>query len=79
MVVLLLVDDGDPSRGHRDNLFEPRFHQAGIACGPHKSYRSACVIDFATELIEKPAAKEPRQNDPARATPQEGVPHGHDE
>jgi uncharacterized protein YkwD len=54
MVLMLLVDDGVPSRHHRTNLLELRFRVAGIACGPHPTYRSLCVIDLASEFEERP-------------------------
>lgn len=43
----LIVDDGLPSRGHRKLLLSPFFHYAGIACGPHVSQGTVCVIDLA--------------------------------
>ena len=47
VVVSLVVDDGVPSRGHRELLLNPGFHKAGIACGPHKKFGWMCVIDLA--------------------------------
>ena len=34
-------------RGHRDNIFNPRYRLVGGAVGPHKGYRDMCVMDFA--------------------------------
>jgi hypothetical protein len=47
VVVDLLVDDGVPDRGHRRNIFDSRVHVAGVACGPHATYKMVCVIDQA--------------------------------
>jgi len=52
IVIALIVDDGDRSRGHRKNIFSPVFHYTGIACGPHASFGKMCVIDFAGGFIE---------------------------
>jgi uncharacterized protein YkwD len=47
LVIAQLVDYGVAGRGHRRNLLDPLWHYVGIACGPHKSYGTMCVIDFA--------------------------------
>jgi uncharacterized protein YkwD len=47
VVLQLIVDDGVPGRGHRANFFSPEFRLAGVACGPHPTFRTVCVIDFA--------------------------------
>ncbi len=46
VVLQLIVDDGVPGRGHRANIFSPDFRLAGVACGPHPTYDTVCVIDF---------------------------------
>jgi len=52
VVVSLIVDDGVPGRGHRENIFEPDFLVVGIACGPHPEWRTICVTDFAQSYRE---------------------------
>lgn len=47
VIVELLVDDGVRDRGHRRILLDPAYRAAGAACGPHKIYRSVCVIDLS--------------------------------
>ncbi len=46
VVIQLIVDDGLPDRGHRDNIFDPAFRVVGIACGDHSEYRAICVTTF---------------------------------
>jgi hypothetical protein len=47
VVIGLLVDDGVPTRGHRQNLLNPIFKYAGVGCGRHTVYKEMCVIDLA--------------------------------
>ncbi|MBK9796534.1 MAG: CAP domain-containing protein [Holophagaceae bacterium] len=51
VVIQLLVDDGVPGRGHRLNLFNPDFHQAGAGRAPHREYRVVTVIDYADGFV----------------------------
>lgn len=48
-----LIDDGNPSRGHRFNLFNDEFGVVGVACGPHKKFKHCCVINFAVGFCDK--------------------------
>jgi uncharacterized protein YkwD len=47
VIVDLVIDEGVKDRGHRKILLDPELRYAGAACGPHKVYRTMCVIDFA--------------------------------
>ncbi len=47
VVIELVIDEGVKDRGHRKILLDPELRYAGAACGPHKVYRTMCVIDFA--------------------------------
>jgi uncharacterized protein YkwD len=56
IVTALLIDDGVASRGHRQNLLSRSFNVIGVAVGPHKAYRSMCVIDLAGAYDEDASA-----------------------
>jgi uncharacterized protein YkwD len=47
IVVQLLIDDGVPSRGHRTNIMNQDFSQAGVSFGAHPQFRTMCAIVYA--------------------------------
>jgi len=51
IVVSFLIDDGVPSRGHRANIMNGKFTQAGTAISTHPQYRYDCVIDYANGYV----------------------------
>lgn len=53
VVVGLLIDEGVPSRGHRENILNPAFTKVGISCGDHKKYGTMCVMIFAEGYEER--------------------------
>lgn len=46
IVMSLLIDDGIPDMGHRNNMLNKEFNTMGIAIRPHKTYRYNCVMSF---------------------------------
>lgn len=52
VVLLLLIDDGVPNRGHRKALLNPSFRLVGLASAPHR-YGKVCVMTFASQIREK--------------------------
>ncbi|MDQ2937721.1 MAG: CAP domain-containing protein, partial [Acidobacteriota bacterium] len=49
-VISLIIDDGVANRGHRRNIFKPKFHVIGIALSPAVKSGTLGVITFAGGL-----------------------------
>jgi uncharacterized protein YkwD len=47
IVMHLVIDDGNPDRGHRKNLLDKDFRLAGVSIGTHPKWKHFCVMDFA--------------------------------
>ena len=48
----LIVSDGQPSRGHRKNIFNSEFQYCGIGTGPHKELDNIIILDYAKEILK---------------------------
>jgi uncharacterized protein YkwD len=46
-VLAMLIDDGNPTRGHRKNLFSPTFNFIGLAHGDSREWGHICVLNLA--------------------------------
>ena len=53
VVLALIIDDGQPARKHRKNIFNPNFNVAGAAFGPHARFGTVCSMDFAGGYAER--------------------------
>lgn len=51
VLMQLIIDDGVPNRGHRENIFNPEFHDMASCSGPHKDFSSMTVIDYAGAFV----------------------------
>lgn len=54
VVLQLIIDDGVKGRGHRRNIFDRSYREAGVACAPHPVFGTVCVIDFAGGFVATP-------------------------
>jgi hypothetical protein len=52
ILINFILDDGNPNRGHRENLLNPELKCIGISCGPHSLHKSCCVMNLSTEVFE---------------------------
>lgn len=52
VVLALIIDDGQPARKHRKNIFNATFNFAGAAFGPHARFGTVCTTDFAGAYAE---------------------------
>jgi uncharacterized protein YkwD len=53
IVINLLIDDGVPTRGHRNNIFNSSYLVTGVSCGSHPLFGGMCVCTFAGGFTEK--------------------------
>ena len=60
--MVLTKDDGNPTRGHRNNLFSNDFRFAGLSVYHHKQYKFCCVMKFAVHFISSTEKRESALN-----------------
>jgi len=53
VMLMLIIDDGSRSRGHRSNIFSKEFNYMGCYNGLHKDAGSMCVINYAAGFFGK--------------------------
>lgn len=51
VLVSLILDDGEPEKPDRYNLFRSDYLKIGIACGPHKTEYQISVFDFTYDFV----------------------------
>jgi hypothetical protein len=51
-LLALLIDDGVPSRGHRQAILNPEFQMIGIGSATHKRYGWSFVIAYACDYTD---------------------------
>ena len=64
IVINLLIDDGVPARGHRNNIFNSSYIVTGISCGKHPLFGNMCVCTFAGGFTEKSSQEKANENKP---------------
>ena len=52
VIMQMLIDDGVPNRGHRENLFNNDFRVCGIFSGDHKDFDTVTVCDYAASFVK---------------------------
>lgn len=61
IVLNMIIDDGNNSRGHRMNIFSDDYRSVGVACGPHRDYKYATVINFAVSYKDNPELQQKKK------------------
>ena len=78
VIISLIVDDGVPSRGHRNNIFNPKAKFVGVGSGDHTEYGTCTVINYTGGIAgyknggkspAKPSAGTSNNNKPTPAKP----------
>lgn len=64
VVLGMLIDDGNPKRGHRQNIFNPNYGFAGVSLSGRTTQGALCVINFAGAFIENPVSDGSSSNKP---------------
>lgn len=53
VIISLCIDDGVSTRGHRNNLFNPKFKVFGVCSNTHKELGSCTVIAYVGEILNE--------------------------
>ena len=53
VVERLVVDDGQPARGHRKNMFNRDLVNCGVATGPHASLDNVVLLEYASAILKE--------------------------
>ncbi len=59
VIFWMLVDDGNPKRGHRNNILSNAYKFIGLANGPSKEFGRVCVMVFADQTAPEGNNKKP--------------------
>jgi len=54
-VLQWLIDDGVKVRGDRKTILNKEYTKFGVACAPHKIYKTCAIVTFAKDYVEKDA------------------------
>ena len=49
----LIVNDGQPARGHRKNMFNPEFLYCGVASGCHETLDNMILLEYASNILKE--------------------------
>ena len=72
IVLQLLIDEGIPSLGHRENCLNANYKSVGVAFAEHTAYRFCCVMDFTSDSgMTYPPAKQQTQTTQVTPQPQQ--------
>jgi len=66
VIISLMTDDGNASRGHRKNIFNPTFKVTGVGCSNHSQYGHCTVLDYAGGHHKKGPGKAPQGGNVAK-------------
>jgi uncharacterized protein YkwD len=67
IVINFIIDDGNPKRGHRLQLFDPSCRVIGVSCGKHPLFETLCVVTFTGDFSEKKTTDDAAKTSPPKA------------
>ena len=53
IVLEAIIDDGYPGRGHRKNIFSPKFKEFGFYTGEHSASNMMTCMEFITCILKE--------------------------